>query len=419
MVGPFVRAADETGRNTPAPLQRSELIVISQSRPARAKGHRRVAAVLAFLLSFGLVGAGVVPPALAATTVTAEVEITAGGADFFFAGTDAMIIGRVAAVDSSLGWPTGSVRIISNEPGEPVSDADLFEFQGEGGIFSGWAYPTEVGDRKMTVVYSGDATFAPKTQVITYRVPPGPITATTLTVSPAGAVSVGQKVTFTSNTTDDEGRPLEGGGQAGWVSFYDNGVRFGEETDVSAGTTPGRTLYASQSTTFTTPGTHSITASFQPSNPYYTGSTSAPLVVTVKGTSTSTPTPKPTATPRPSVTPKPTPKPTATATPPPAATPAAVGGSFHVAPRGPVKAGASVRAMAEIHSKATGKPVSGSVQFYDGNVKVGKPVALIAGLAFAKYAKLTPGQHVLKAKYLGTSRYAAAFTRNVTVTVRK
>jgi len=404
--------------------------VIRETESIRWGWRHRAAAGLAVLLSLLLVGGAIAPPAVAATG-TAEVTIGGGGADYYFAGTSAMIIGQVKAVEPSLGWPTGSVTIISKEPGNPTSEADLFDFQGEGGYFSGWAYPTEVGVRQIIVKYSGDATFAPKSQVIDYVVPPGPVAKTTLSASPAGTVSVGQKVTFTSNTTDDEGRPLEGEGTVGWVSFYDNGVRIGDETDVTPGTVPGKTLYASVTTTFTTPGTHTLTASFQPSNPFYDTSTSEPLKLTVAGK----PTPTPTATPKPTPTPKPTatatPKPTATATPKPTVTPrpeptiapnppatATVGGSITVTPRGPVKAGSAVKATVEIHAKSTGAPVPGAVQFYDGKTKVGKPVTLVNGQAHLKYTRLTSGAHVFKAKYLGTDDWAAAFTRNVPVKVR-
>jgi hypothetical protein len=73
----------------------------------------------------------------------------------------------------------------------------------------------------------------------------------------------------------------------------------------------------------------------------------------------------------------------------------------------------------EIHSRASGIPVTGSVQFYDGKTKVGKPVVLAVGHAAMTYSGLSAGQHVLKVKYLGTSAFAAAFTRNVTVSVRR
>jgi len=75
--------------------------------------------------------------------------------------------------------------------------------------------------------------------------------------------------------------------------------------------------------------------------------------------------------------------------------------------------------VAEIHARSTGAAVRGLVQFYDGKVKVGTPVALVNGHATVKFTGLAPGQHVLKAKYLGTATYAAAFTRNVSVTVRR
>ncbi|MBX0301921.1 Ig-like domain-containing protein [Cryobacterium sp. 1639] len=394
--------------------------------PASPRSWRsRAVLTLALVLSFGLVGAGTAPPASAAKTGTAAVAITAFTLDFYFADTPALVNGNIRAVDPALGVPTGSVTIVSQEPGHPSSDWELSGDPEDDGFFGGSAYPTQVGVRLFTVRYSGDATFAPASQVFEYYVPPGPNTQTTVTASPSGAVTVGRKVTFTSNTTDDAGRTLELGGASGAVAFLNNGVMFGEWIEVTRGTTPGKTLYATQSTTFSTPGTHVITAMFQPSLPFYVESTSAPLTLTVTAKPTPHPTPKPTATATPTTTPKPiatpkpsaTPKPTATAVPP--AAPAAVGGSFVVTPRSVIAPGSSVRATAEIHSRATGKAVTGFVQFYDGNVKVGTPVALVKGHATLRYQKLSVGRHVLKARYLGTKAYAAAFTRNVTVTVRR
>ncbi|MBX0301922.1 Ig-like domain-containing protein [Cryobacterium sp. 1639] len=374
--------------------------------------RERARAALAVLVAVGLVGFAAAPPALAASG-KAAVEINAGTTDeVAFAGQDVMITGVVSAVDPELGRPTGSVRVISHEPGHPVSEATIPDDPFLLEYFSAWVYPTEPGTRSFTVEYSGDAYFAATSQVIRYAVNTGPLTKTTLSVSPQGPVRVGGRITLTANATDDAGRALDAIGANGYVTFFENGKPLGEPIEVTRGTKPGKTLYATLTTSFSRAGTRTITALFEPLfYYYYVESTSPRVSVTVTGA------PTPTSTP--TVTPTPTGTPTPTATPRPPTAPAAVGGSFTVRPRSGVKAGSAVRAVAEIHDRASGRAVAGSVQFYDGNRKVGKPVALVRGHASMSYSRLAAGEHVLKAKYLGTKAHAAAFTRNVTVTVRK
>lgn len=382
--------------------------------PFPARVRERALAALAVLVAVGLVGFAAAPPVLA-SSAKAQVEINAGTTDeVAFAGQDVMITGVVSPLDPDLGRPTGSVRVISHEPGHPVSEATIPDDPFLLEYFSAWVYPTEPGTRSFTVEYSGDAYFAASSQVIRYTVNTGPLTKTTLSISPQGPVPVGGTITLTANATDDAGRPLDAIGANGYVTFFDNGKPLGEPVEVTRGTKPGKTLYATLTTSFPRAGTRTITALFEPLfYYYYVESTSPGVRVTV------TRAPTPTSTPTPTVTPAPTGTPAPTATPRPPAAPAAVGGSFTVRPRSAVKVGSAVRAVAEIHNRASGRPVAGSVQFYDGNRKVGKPVALVRGHASMSYSRLAAGEHLLKAKYLGTKAHAAAFTRNVTVTVRK
>ena len=262
------------------------------SPPFPNRLRERARATLAVLLAVGLVGFAAAPPALA-SSAKAAVQITAGTTDeVAFAGQDVMITGRVFAADPERGSPTGSVRVVSHEPGSPASEAKLpddpfLEF------FSAWVYPTGSGARTFTVEYSGDASFAASTQVISYTVNGGPRTKTTLSVSPAGPVRVGQKVTLTANATDDAGCALDALGATGHVTFFENGRPLGDPIEVTRGSAPGKTLHATLVTSFPGAGTRAITALFQPLfYDVYVESGSVPVLVTVTGAVTATSTPR-------------------------------------------------------------------------------------------------------------------------------
>jgi hypothetical protein len=97
---------------------------------------------------------------------------------------------------------------------------------------------------------------------------------------------------------------------------------------------------------------------------------------------------------------------------------AAIRTEFHSSHHGDIPRGQAVTVQAIIGSKAAGGATpTGWVQFYDWNTKVGAPVKLVNGNAGFKYTSLSPGKHVLQARYLGSVAYMPGFTPARTVNV--
>lgn len=353
------------GAKDPAATQGS-----TASRPRRA-----LAAVIALFLAVAVLAWGAPAHAgLPSYPARGQVAITASQFDLNFAGQPAAVLGLVAPVAPAMAIPTGTVVVTSLEPGNPSEESTLTET----GEFLAFVFPSVPGTRQFTVEYSGDGNFAPATVTISYFIPTGPLTKTTLTASPSGPLAVGQEVTFTAVVTDPEGRPMTPGTlESGGITFFDNGVEL----------TDGVQVNNEWTATFTTSalgvGTHNITARFE-SFLNFGMSTSEPVAVAVDP-----------------------------------AGPAQVRGHFKASPTGTVTAGTQVKATALISPRTGSGTVTGYVQFYDWNTKVGAPVALKNGRADFVYGSLKPGKHVLQAKYLGSKRYAADFTSARTVQVRK
>ncbi len=349
-------------------------------RPGTRTGRRGLAAIIVpLLITAGAIATapvasaapGTSPAEMDTATGTAEVTITAGTYDFYFAGTPAPVYGEVRAVTPADGIPTGTVRVISLEPGSPTEEAQLFDE----GSFIANAYPTEHGTRQFTVEYLGDETFAPATETFDYFVPTGPQTKTTLTADPPGPIVFGQSITFSAYVTDPEGRPLDGPRFGEQITFYDNGEQLeGEQT------------WGEWESTLTTSslsiGTHRITAeSFAV---FYESSTSNEIVIEVL---------------------------------PPDRE--AVKGTLSVSPRGIVPNGTTVHAVAEFYPRSGSGEVTGMVQFYDRRAEVGEPVTLVDGQAHFSYSSLVAGPHLLTARYLGTEQYKPALTIPRLVYVRR
>ncbi|WP_345152217.1 Ig-like domain-containing protein [Arthrobacter ginkgonis] len=342
--------------------------------PAATRTRRGLAAAIALFLAAAVLAGGA--PAQAADSYPArgQVTITASQFDLNFAGQPAAVLGLVAPVAPATAIPTGTVVVTSLEPGNPTSEETLTET----GEFLAFVFPSVPGTRQFTVEYSGDANFAPATVTISYFIPVGPLTKTTLTAIPSGPIASGQEITFSAVVTDPEGRPMTPGTlESGGITFFDNGVEL----------TDGVQVNEEWSATFTTSalgvGTHNITAHFE-SFLNFGMSTSDPVVVVVNP-----------------------------------AGPAPVRGELKAYPTGTVAAGTKVKATALISPRTGSGTVTGYVQFYDWNTKVGAPVALKDGRADFVYGSLKPGKHVLQAKYLGSKRYAADFTSARTVQVQK
>ena len=310
----------------------------------------------------------IVPPASAATDAPAlstgrgTVSIVAGTYDYYFAGQRASVYGEIAPVAPAAGVPTGTVRVVSLEPGTPTDTPPLLPGDTTAMFYSD-AQPSLPGTRQFRVDYLGDKNFAPASKTFDYFVPTGPDTKTSLAVKPAGTIAVGQSITFTANVTDSQGRALNGQRFGEEVSFFDNGQPL-------AGDQISGAWHSTLTTSSLSAGVHRITAeSFAV---FYDSSTSPPVVVTVT------------------------------------ANPATVRGTLTVSPRGTVHLGTPVAATARFSSPAG--TVTGSVQFYDLTKKVGRSVALSDGVATLTYTALKAGPHALVARYLGTTEFAPGLT---------
>jgi hypothetical protein len=314
--------------------------------------------------------AGVSATATSTGTGDAEVTIVAGTYDFYFVGTAASVYGEVNAVDPADGAPTGTVRVISNEPGSHTEEHTLLD---DGSFYSD-VYPTEIGTRTFTVEYSGDDTFAPATATFDYFVPTGPDTKTTLTADPSGPILAGQSITFTAQVTDSQGRPLDGPRFGEEITFYANGEPLtGEQT------------WGEWESTLTTElpvGTHRITA--VTSAVFYETSTSNELVIEVVMPERER-----------------------------------VKGTLSIWPNGIISSGTAVHAVARFHTQPDTGVVTGHVQFYDFRSKVGAPVELVGGEARFDYDSLGSGPHLLIARYLGTEQFHPAMTIPRFVYVRR
>ena len=337
---------------------------LPHSSPSTRPGWRLSALVVSSVL-----GALIVAPAASAATDApalstgrGTVSIEAGTFDFYFAGQAASVYGEISPVAPATAVPTGTVRVVSLEPGNRTETPTLLPGEMVASFFSD-AYPSKAGTRQFRVDYLGDRNFAPASKTFNYFVPTGPDTKTTLTAKPSGTITAGQRITFTADVTDSQGRALDGDRSSEEITFYDNGRPlvgdqvFGE-------------WHSTLTTTNLSVGVHRITAeSFAV---FYNASTSPAVVITV------------------------------------VAKPARVSGTLTVTPRGDVKIGTPVSATAKFTSAAG--TVTGFVQFYDLTTKVGQPVALAKGAATFKYTSLKVGKHAVVARYLGTTKYAPALT---------
>lgn len=321
------------------------------------------------LLLFSLAAA----PARAADT-GAAVDVTVNGNfQLVFAGQSAQVVGQVLPVEPTTLLPTGTVTLLPDDSDTPLDTSGLSN-DILPGLFVLIAPPLDLGTHYFRAAYSGDANFAPKTVRFPIEVVSGPETVTSLALSPAGGSIAGESVTMTAQVSALDG-PLTGT-PLGEVTFTVDGV---DVATVQVGTG----WVATFSTSELTVGTHTISAAYQQPAGDYFASASPVLSYTVSAPPT-----------------------------------AEVRTRFRISPNGTVPAGEPVTARAIVESRLAHGPVpTGLVQFYDGNAPVGAPVELAAGSAVFVYQQLSPGKHVLQAKYLGSSLYLPAFTPSRTVTV--
>ena len=309
--------------------------------------------------------ASAVTDASALSTGRATVSIVAGTFDIYFAGRAASVYGEITPIAPATRVPTGTVRVVSLEPGNPTETPPLLPSD-TAGVFYSDAHPSVVGTRQFRVDYLVDKNFAPASKTFNYFVPTGPDTKTTLTATPSGTVTAGQRITFTANVTDSQGRALNGDRSGEEITFYDNGQPL-------VGSQVFGDWHSILTTTSLSVGVHRITAeSFAV---FYETSPAVTVTVLAKTARASK-----------------------------------VAGTLTVSPRGEINVGTAVTAVAKFAPRSGTAVVTGFVQFYDVTTKVGTPVALKNGSVTFRYASLKVGTHALVARYLGTPTFAQALT---------
>jgi hypothetical protein len=179
---------------------------------------------------------------------------------------------NLTAVAPGMGTPAGSVQFVlnGNNLGNPVTVSG-----GSASVVQ--SQPLNPGNYTVSVITSGDPNFSGTTGSTTFVVSLVG-TASTLTVQP-NPVVYGNAVTFTDTVVPTAG---PGTPPAGIVQFFDGTTLLGQ----SALATSSGAQRATFSISTLHGGVHSITAVYQ-GNPFYAGSTSAPVQLTVNKAPTS------------------------------------------------------------------------------------------------------------------------------------
>jgi Glycoside hydrolase family 44/Bacterial Ig-like domain (group 3) len=167
------------------------------------------------------------------------------------------------APQSGSGTPTGTVNILDGQT--QIATATL--------AASAATYKTStlsVGSHSLSVVYSGDSTFAASaSSAVTVTVAtPSKVATTTMLNASATQVSSGASVSFSATVAPQSGA----GSPTGTVTFLDGATQIG-----TAGIAGGTAQF---STSSLGAGTHSVTASYT-GDSNFTGSTSSAVSVTV------------------------------------------------------------------------------------------------------------------------------------------
>ncbi len=164
---------------------------------------------------------------------------------------------------SGTGTPTGTVTF--SDGGSQIGTATL----NSGGTATiATASPLAVGSHTITASYGGDQNFTASTGSLTQTVSPAATTTTTTVTSSANPSVTGQAVTYTATIS-----PVPDGGT---VAFSDGGTPItgcgAQQVDTSTGT-------AACQVTYTSTGTHSITAAYSGDTAY--GGSTGSLTQTV------------------------------------------------------------------------------------------------------------------------------------------
>jgi hypothetical protein len=197
--------------------------------------------------------------------------------------------------------------------------------------------------RKITAMFEGNGSYAPVRSAVINQTVTGTATTTTLGVTPAGTSNPGDLVTMVAT--------VNGGSPTGTVTFYDAGIALG-----TIAVTTNQAVYT---TSTLVAGTHSLTATFNPTGGFVGSATVAATTHTVSGTATST---------------------------------------TLITSATPVVAGNNVTFTATV----TGGTPTGSVLFRDGAATLGT-VALSGTSAALTTSGLSAGTHSITALYLGST----------------
>ncbi|MBV9058153.1 MAG: ExeM/NucH family extracellular endonuclease [Pseudonocardiales bacterium] len=254
-------------------------------------------------------------------------------------------------------------------------------------------------------------------------------TSTALEVTPVSPAAAGTQETLEATITP---------GAAGTVVFTDGTSPLGNPIPVAPDGT-------ASTTTTLDPGSHSLTATFTPTDPVaFAGSTSPTLTYVVNAEPTPSPTPEPTATPSPTptptptptpvVTPTPTPTPVVTPTPTPSSTPAPTPTPTPRPTPTPTPAPGATASTITLSVVQVPLPLglggiviptaqvapanaAGTVQFKDGSANLGAPVPVVIGIALGPASTLSTGTHLLSAVFTpsNTTRFLASTSNIVTV----
>ncbi len=294
-----------------------------------------------------------------ATTYGDAITLTATVPAVVVAGT-ARPTGSVQFLDGSVVLGTGSLTLVNG-----VATATLTTRAVAGGA-----------NKPITAKYLGDANYALATSAAVAHTVNRAAVAPAVTASVASAV-FGGSVTFTARLTAVTG----GAVPRGTVQFKDRGVNLGAAVTLS---TAG---VATLSVTTLAIGSHAITAVYTPSTveTSYASTTSSAFACLV------------------------TPPATATGT-----------STVSLASSAPSAAFGSAVTFTATIAVAAGVPTGGVVEFWDGDTYLGKgTIALTSGVYRATFttATLARGSHAIKARFVGTSTFAASESGVLTQTI--
>jgi hypothetical protein len=284
----------------------------------------------------------------------------------------------VSPSSASYGQPvTLTATVTSTSNGSPVTSGTVTFTDGSttlqtsgppnaSGTFAFTTSSLNVGAHSLSATYNpssanfGSSTSLPISLTITQAT-----TTTTLTISPAGSLSYGQVLTLTAIVTSN-GSPVT----SGTVTFTDG------STTLQASVPPNASGTFAFTTSNLNVGTHSLSATYNPSSANFDSSTSLPISLTItEATTTST---------------------------------------LAVSPAGSLSYGQLLTLTANVTSNGSAV-TSGSVTFYDETNVLQSGVALNSvGQAVYATAALSAGSHSLSAMYIGMAGYSSSSSTTTT-----